>query len=72
MKVLGELYNKEFAKFYIESDKYFYEGKECVIMHHKKAYCHIVMVNQNDSFGYLNTSKSSQCVMYSDLKTSGE
>ena len=69
IKVLEDLYNKQFAKFYIESDKYYYEGNECVIMHHRKAHCHIVMVNQNDTFDYLSTSKSSQCVMYSDLQT---
>ena len=69
IKVLEDLYNKEFSKFYIRSVKYYYEDNECVIMHHKKSHCHIVMVHQNDSFNYLNTSKSSQCVMYSDLQT---
>jgi len=63
---LDNLYNEKFAKFYIEADKYYFNGKECVINKHESNYCHIVTISQN-GFGYKNTSRVSQCVMYSDL-----
>jgi len=67
LKGMEDLYNKEFSKFYIESDKYYYNGEECVITKHEATYCHIVIIRQN-GFGYKNTSKFSCCAMYSELK----
>ena len=63
---IDDLYNKEFAKFYINADKYFHNGKECVITKHEKNYCHIITLNKN-GFDFLNTSNASKCVMYSEL-----
>ena len=68
---LDNLYNEKFAKFYIESDKYFFNGKECVITKHERNYCHIVTISQN-GFGYQDTSRVSQGVMYSDLTPCAE
>ena len=63
---LDNLYNEKFAKFYIESDKYLFNGKECVITKHERNHCHIVTISQN-GFGYRDTTRATQGVMYSDL-----
>lgn len=71
IEVLDNLYNEKFAKLYIESDKYYYNGKQCVITKHERNYCHIVTLERN-GFGFRNTTRTSQCVMYSKLNQGEE